>query len=151
MLDALINVFLLFPSVFCTLETVNQNLQLINGRFTTISSHFFANYMNIFHKTEVQTIILTCWTSLYLKILNWFNLIQIFSSSFFSILRCVFFPFCSSAVTFEPIRFQICSAPQNDSLNFTFVENICTCSWQKNGKHYHIEVQANPKQIVQKK
>ena len=35
-------------------ETAHQNLRLINGRFTTLSSHFFANYMNIFHKTEVQ-------------------------------------------------------------------------------------------------
>ena len=25
----------------------------------TISSHFFANFMNIFHKTEVQTVILS--------------------------------------------------------------------------------------------
>ena len=40
-------------------ETVYQNLRLINGRFPTISSHFFAN---IFHKTEVQTVILRCWT-----------------------------------------------------------------------------------------
>ena len=40
------------------LETVSQNLQRINGRFTTISGHFFSNYMNIFHKSEVQMIIL---------------------------------------------------------------------------------------------
>ena len=35
-----------------------QNLLLINGRFPTISSNFSTNYMNIFHKTEFQTIIL---------------------------------------------------------------------------------------------
>ena len=29
-------------------------------------SHFFANCMNIFHKTEVQTVILRCWTGLHL-------------------------------------------------------------------------------------
>ena len=44
------------------LETVSQNLQLIYGRFTTISGHFFSNYMNIFHKSEVQMIILKCFT-----------------------------------------------------------------------------------------
>ena len=33
---------------------------LINGHFTTISGHFFANCMFIFHKTEVQTMILRC-------------------------------------------------------------------------------------------
>ena len=31
---------------------------------------FFANYMNILHKTEVQMIILRCCTGLYL---NWFK------------------------------------------------------------------------------
>ena len=30
----------------------------VNVRFTTISSQFFVNYMNFFHKTEVQTVIL---------------------------------------------------------------------------------------------
>ena len=35
-----------------------------------ISGHFFANYMNIFHKTEVQAVILIGLTGL---ILNWFN------------------------------------------------------------------------------
>ena len=43
---------------------------MINGHFTTISGHFFANYMFIFHKTEVQTVILRCLTSLNF---NWFK------------------------------------------------------------------------------
>ena len=42
------------------LEGVSQNLQLINGRFLTTSGHFFGNYINIFHKTEIQTVILRC-------------------------------------------------------------------------------------------
>ena len=28
---------------------------MINGHFKTTSGHVFANYMNIFHKTEIQT------------------------------------------------------------------------------------------------
>ena len=44
------------------LETVSQNLQLINGRFTIISGHFFGNYVNIFQKSEIQMIILNCFT-----------------------------------------------------------------------------------------
>ena len=32
----------------------------LNGHFLTISGHFFASYINIFHITEVQTIILRC-------------------------------------------------------------------------------------------
>ena len=63
------------PSLYCLstflalfwpthkLEPDAQNLRLINGHFLTISSRFFAKYMNIFHKTEVQTIILRCWTN----------------------------------------------------------------------------------------
>ena len=34
------------------------------ANFMTISGHFFANCMFIFHKTEVQTVILKCLTSL---------------------------------------------------------------------------------------
>ena len=32
----------------------------LNGRFTTISSHFVVNYIDIFHKTVVQSVILRC-------------------------------------------------------------------------------------------
>ena len=42
----------------------------LNVRITTISSHFFANYMNIFHKIEVQMVIFRCWTGPYP---NWFK------------------------------------------------------------------------------
>ena len=38
--------------------------------FTTISGHFSANYIFIFHKKEVQTIILRCLTGLNL---DWFK------------------------------------------------------------------------------
>ena len=38
-----------------------------NGHFSTISSRFFANYINIFQKTEVQTVIFRCWMNLYLN------------------------------------------------------------------------------------
>ena len=38
----------------------------LNNRFTTICSHFVANYIDIFHKTVVQTVIFRCWTGLYL-------------------------------------------------------------------------------------
>ena len=42
----------------------------LNVRFTTICNHFFANYIKIFHKTEVQTVVLRCCMGLYL---NWFK------------------------------------------------------------------------------
>ena len=41
-------------------ETVAQNLLLINDYFKTISSHFLRSYINIFHKKEIQTVILRC-------------------------------------------------------------------------------------------
>ena len=37
---------------------------MINGYFTTISGHFFANCIFIFHKTEVQMVILMCLSGL---------------------------------------------------------------------------------------
>ena len=49
-------------------EGVSKVSRLTNCRFTTISSQISAIYINIFHKTEVQTVILRCWTGLYL---NW--------------------------------------------------------------------------------
>ena len=39
-------------------KTDSQNSQLIYGHFMTISNHFVAHYMKIFHKTEVQISIL---------------------------------------------------------------------------------------------
>ena len=42
--------------------------KMVNGRFTTISSHFVDKYLVIFHKTDVQTVILRCWAGLNL---NW--------------------------------------------------------------------------------
>ena len=42
----------------CTLRLTNQNLKVINGHFMTISGLFFAQYLNIIHKTVIQTVIL---------------------------------------------------------------------------------------------
>ena len=46
---------------FCKKKT--ESLWLINGSFTTISGHFSANYIKIFHKTEVQTVTFRCFES----------------------------------------------------------------------------------------
>ena len=52
----------------------------INGHFRTISGHFLANHIKIFHQTEVQTVILSC--LVYLNHLG----IRIGISKFFLIL-----------------------------------------------------------------
>ena len=46
------------------------------GHFTTLSGHFLANYINIFHKIELPTIILMCLTCLNLV---WIKSYDIFS------------------------------------------------------------------------
>ena len=51
-------------------EGVSKRSGLTNCHFTIISSQISAIYINIFHKTEVQTVILRCWTGLYH---NWFK------------------------------------------------------------------------------
>jgi hypothetical protein len=38
----------------------NENLSFKNGHFLTICGHFYGNYIYIFHKTEIQTVILRC-------------------------------------------------------------------------------------------
>ena len=37
-----------------------ENLSFKNGHFFTICGHFYGNYIDIFHKTEFQTVILRC-------------------------------------------------------------------------------------------
>ena len=101
----------------------------LNVCFTTISSHFFGNYMNIFHKTEVKTVILRCWTGLKL---NWFKRYDTNAKNakkklhkwgvFYKIKKWKRKYFC--VIPFEPIKFLTCSAPQNDRLNFSFVKDI---------------------------
>ena len=46
---------LLLRDKYIYIEGVSQNLRMINGRFKNTSGNFFVNYMNIFHKTKVQT------------------------------------------------------------------------------------------------
>ena len=49
------------------IEGVSKISRLTNGCFTTISSHFFGYPHNILHKTEIQMIILRCWTAVNLN------------------------------------------------------------------------------------
>ena len=60
--------FLSFPVFFNFVRKITEKSQLTNGHFTTISGHFFARYINNFHKTEVPTFILRCIVCLNL---NW--------------------------------------------------------------------------------
>ena len=95
---------------------------------------FFANYINTFHKTEVHRVILRCWTGLNL---HWFksydtnekhekrakNTTQI--RAFLQNCKnpkMEIFSFC--VITFEPIKIQTRSAPQNGCLNLSFVKYI---------------------------
>ena len=66
-----------FP-VFCNLKKKDaENLWLINGHFRTISGPFLANCMKIFHKKEVQTVILRCLVCLNLNWTKSYNLILV--------------------------------------------------------------------------
>ena len=92
----------------------------------TISGHFFANYMFIFHKTEIQTVILRCLTSLNLNLYknhdtkrkNTKNANVCFCTKSKKLEMEIF--------TFEPIRIQTRYAPQNDCLNLSFVKDELT-------------------------
>ena len=118
-------------------KCVQKKSRLTNCRFPTISSQLSAIYMIIFHKTEVQTVILRCWMGLYL---NWFKSYdtkwktsknaKITKNSTYEIFflqnrtktKMEKIAFC--VITFDPIKIQTHSAPQNDRLNFSFVKDI---------------------------
>ena len=63
-LEQTIDVFTFEPAiVWCSIKVTTVCV----GHFTTISGHFFANYINIFHKIETQTVILRCLVCIYLN------------------------------------------------------------------------------------
>ena len=130
---------LIFLRLILNIEGVSKVSRLTYCRFTTISSQISAIYIIIFHKTEVQTVILRCWTGLYL---NWFKsydknekhgknakkpkITKTVHGLFFFLqnrtkTKMEKIAFC--AITFKPIKIQTHSAPQNDCLNFNIVKD----------------------------
>ena len=69
--------FYSFPGVFNFVRKINEKLPLINGHFMTLSGHFSASYIEIFHKTEVQTVILRCLVCLNLNWIKSYNIILV--------------------------------------------------------------------------
>ena len=53
----------LSPLIFNFVRKILENLWLIDDHFLTVFGNFFANFMNIFHKTEVKMVILRCLVS----------------------------------------------------------------------------------------
>ena len=101
--------------------------------------------MFMFHKTEVQMVILRCLTGLNLDCFKSFDSkCKYFPFCFFPLLQkkesfvffafLGFFAFC--VITVVPIMTQTCSVPQNDRLNLNFVKDIhivCT-KMDRNGR-----------------
>ena len=71
-------------------EGVSKVSRLAYSRFTTISSQIFAIYMNMFHKTEVQTVILRYFGYLYLNWIKAYHMILV-KNIFFSCLKMHYF------------------------------------------------------------
>ena len=65
-------------------EKKPENLSFKNSNFFTICGHFFGIYMNIFHKPEIQPVILRCLVCLNP---NWIKSNDIISVIFFSCLK----------------------------------------------------------------
>ena len=59
---------LLSPSDLRKVVQISSSIGNRPSRFSTISSQFSAIYINTFHKNEVNTAILRCWTGLYLNL-----------------------------------------------------------------------------------
>ena len=103
-----------------TLQLTHQNLKVINSHFMTVSGHFFANYMIIFHKTEIQTVILRCYDTKgkIAKNKKKEYLLQNCKKSEMEI-------FAFLTIDFEPNEICTCYTPQNYCLNLSFVKVIC--------------------------
>jgi hypothetical protein len=87
---------------------------MLNGRFKTTS--FFAYYMNNFHITEVQMVILEMFPLPFFR-----NFAKETVCLMFFAFFCMFFIF---VITFEPNKIQNRLAPQNDHMNLSFVKVI---------------------------
>ena len=102
---------------------------------------FFHQLYVIFHKTEVQTVILRCLTGLNS---DWFKgydtKCKYFHFGFLQFctktLICIFCNFAFCVISIVPIKIQTCKEPQNDRLNLSFVKDKHTVveKMVKNGR-----------------
>ena len=80
--------FYSFSGVFKFGRKENEKLPLINGHFMTISGRFSASYIEIFHKTEVQMVILRCLVCLNVTLIQSYNIILV-KKFFFHAWKCI--------------------------------------------------------------
>ena len=62
---------------------VAEKLCLINSHFTRVSGHFFSNYINVLHKTDIQTRCVMCLN------LNWIKRHNIGCNIFLHAWKCI--------------------------------------------------------------
>ena len=86
---------------FC--KKKNEKLPLINGHFMTISGHFSTSYIDIFHKNDVQTVILRCLVCLNLNWIQSYNMILV-KNLFFSCLKIYHFRAILPKCFLTPVR-----------------------------------------------
>ena len=100
-----------------------ENLSFKNVHFSSISGHFLANYMSIFHKTEIQTVILRCLVSLNL---NWVKSYDIFW------LKYLFFHALKSIISGVKYRSKFWYLRRKTAVMFSkwvFFQNCLVMSW----------------------
>ena len=114
--------FFFISFFFCNFERKKtETFWLINGHFTAIFVHFFAIYMKIFHKTEVQTVILRYFE--FLK-LNWIKSYYIILSKKNHARKCIILGLiCRSE--FRHLR----RKPAVIFLKWLFFQNSFVISW----------------------
>ena len=79
---------LLFPFIFSFVRKNPGNLQLINVHFKTIFDRSFGNYIIIFHKNEIQTVILRCLVSKNCNRIKNYSIISV-EIFFFHAWKCI--------------------------------------------------------------
>ena len=109
--------------VFQFWKKKTENLIFKNGPFWTICGHFFGNYIDIFHKTEIQTVILRCLVCLNL---NWVKSYDIFW------LKYLFFHAWKSIISGVKYRSKFWYLRRKPAVMFSkwvFFQNSLVMSW----------------------
>jgi hypothetical protein len=115
--------------------------------FLTVFGHLFANFMNIFHKTEVQTVILRCLVSLNLNWIKSYNIILV-KKKFFQCLKMHHFRAVSPKWVLRPQKEISCHIFKMAILT-KFFDNLMNHITRKYaGKKFKLFLNVSPLTIV---
>ena len=135
------------PLIFNFVRKNLENLCLINDHFLTVFGHFFANFMTIFHKTEVQTVILRYLVSLNLDWIKNYYIILV-KKKFFPCLKMHHFRAISPKWILDPQKEISCHIFKKAILTKFFDDLMNHITREYAGKKMKLFLNVSPLTIV---